>query len=342
MEYRIKEIKGDKLFKNLSNEVQYELVNIALAIMDIPRGTLMIENVEDIEVASNEELKERFFKLILSTPLKDYISSLAFSEEEIDLLHNKKNKKLANYLKTQGYILGFYASQGEEQLLPHGDFVTIGIDHLWERCIAYKHYGFKFAVWKNLIRIGNNIPSYNASYLNAKNSAEFAVICQSQSLVPIVVFEIANEGSYTIEEAKKSLENVLSITFRSFGEERVFLEGLIIQTTLIKSGINSNREDTPNEIAEATLDALSRTIITGTKGIQIVTGNLKEEEIKENLNALFNSTNKRTPWLITFAVGRNLETLALSKWKGKHGNASKVRKSLSDMTRRIMEACVGN
>nr|XP_014275181.1 fructose-bisphosphate aldolase-like [Halyomorpha halys]XP_014275183.1 fructose-bisphosphate aldolase-like [Halyomorpha halys]XP_014275184.1 fructose-bisphosphate aldolase-like [Halyomorpha halys]XP_014275185.1 fructose-bisphosphate aldolase-like [Halyomorpha halys] len=340
IEYRIKEIT-DKLYRNLPDEVQHELINIALGIMDIPRGTMMVENMREMDVESNQEMKERFFKLIISTPLKDYISSLTFSEEQISFLKNKKNKRLVTSLKNQGYILGFYASRGEIQLFPSGDLITIGIDHLWERCKEYRHYGYKFAVWRNLIKIGNNTPSYYTSFLNAKNSAEFAAICQSQSLVPIVGFEIASEGSYTIEQAKKTLENILSMTYRAFGEERIFLKGLIIQTTLIKSGINSNREDTPQEIAEATFDAFSRTILTGTKGIQIVTGNLPKETVKENLNALFNLNNKRTPWLINFSVGRNLELVALSMWKGRHGKASQVRKCLCDVTRKIMNASVG-
>lgn len=66
----------------------------------------------------------------------------------------------------------------------------IGLDDLAQRCAQYKKDGCHFAKWRCVLKIGKNIPSYQAILENANVLARYASICQANRIVPIVEPEV--------------------------------------------------------------------------------------------------------------------------------------------------------
>lgn len=64
------------------------------------------------------------------------------------------------------------------------------MDDLAQRCAQYKKDGCHFAKWRSVLKIGKNIPSYQAILENANVLARYASICQANRIVPIVEPEV--------------------------------------------------------------------------------------------------------------------------------------------------------
>jgi len=64
------------------------------------------------------------------------------------------------------------------------------LDDLAQRCAQYKKDGCHFAKWRSVLKIGKNIPSYQAILENANVLARYASICQANRIVPIVEPEV--------------------------------------------------------------------------------------------------------------------------------------------------------
>ena len=66
--------------------------------------------------------------------------------------------------------------------------------------------GAKFAKWRAVITIGNDIPSAACIEANAHALARYAAICQESGLVPIVEPEVLMDGDHTIERCEEVTE----------------------------------------------------------------------------------------------------------------------------------------
>lgn len=74
------------------------------------------------------------------------------------------------------------------------------MDDLAQRCAQYKKDGCHFAKWRSVLKIGKNIPSYQAILENANVLARYASICQANRIVPIVEPEVcSNSIIYFVE-----------------------------------------------------------------------------------------------------------------------------------------------
>ena len=61
----------------------------------------------------------------------------------------------------------------------------------------YFKLGARFAKWRAVITIGEDIPSHACIYANAHALARYAAICQEASIVPIVEPEVLLDGNHT-------------------------------------------------------------------------------------------------------------------------------------------------
>jgi fructose-bisphosphate aldolase, class I len=59
--------------------------------------------------------------------------------------------------------------------------------------------GAKFAKWRAVIRIADQLPSENCITADAHALGRYAALCQEQGLVPIVEPEVLMDGTRTIE-----------------------------------------------------------------------------------------------------------------------------------------------
>jgi len=90
-----------------------------------------------------------------------------------------------------------------------------GLDGLRERLIEYYKLGARFAKWRAVIDIGDNIPSHAAIEANAHALARYAGLCQEQNIVPIVEPEVLMDGAHTVERCDAVTSGVLAEYLRS-------------------------------------------------------------------------------------------------------------------------------
>jgi fructose-bisphosphate aldolase class I len=85
----------------------------------------------------------------------------------------------------------------------NGDTVMQGLDSLAARCKEYYAAGARFAKWRSplVIDVDKGCPTDLAIRANMHDLARYALICQSEGLMPIVEPDISLSGSHTLEEA---------------------------------------------------------------------------------------------------------------------------------------------
>ncbi|NEU32874.1 fructose-bisphosphate aldolase class I, partial [bacterium LRH843] len=189
------------------------------------------------------------------------------------------------------------------------EVTTQGLDNLDARCAQYKKDGCDFAKWRCVIKIGTHTPSYQAILENANVLARYAAICQSHGIVPIVEPEVLPDGDHNLDRAQKVTEAV----YKALSDHHVYLEGTLLKPNMVTPGMSCPQRNTPQEIALATVTALSRTVPAAVAGITFLSGGQSEEEASVHLDAI-NKCPGRKPWPLTFSYGRALQASVLRAW----------------------------
>lgn len=83
-----------------------------------------------------------------------------------------------------------------------------GLDNLKARCEKYYAAGARFAKWRAVINIAPNLPTDYAIRINAVGLAQYAAICQTAGLVPIVEPEVLSDGDHELATCELVTEKV--------------------------------------------------------------------------------------------------------------------------------------
>merc|ERR1712179_747089 len=175
--------------------------------------------------------------------------------------------------KALGIIPGIKVDKGVVPLMgSEGESTTQGLDDLSSRCAQYKKDGCDFAKWRCVLKVGTNTPSYQGMMENANVLARYASICQMNGLVPIVEPEVLMDGSHDLVRAQKVTETVLAFTYKALQDHHVFLEGTLLKPNMVLAGQECPTKYTPQQAAQATVIALSRTVPAAVPGICFLSG----------------------------------------------------------------------
>ncbi|XP_068111712.1 fructose-bisphosphate aldolase B-like isoform X1 [Hyperolius riggenbachi] len=325
-------------FPALSTEQKKELSDIAQRIVKDGRGILaadesvgtMGSRLKRINVENIEE-NRRFFRNLLFTAdpkLNESIGGVILFHET---LYQKSSDGVLfpKLLKDQGIVVGIKVDKGVAPLAgTDGESTTQGLDGLAERCAQYKKDGADFAKWRCVLKITDHAPSTLAIYENANVLARYASICQQNGLVPIVEPEILCDGEHDLRRCQYETEKVLSAVYHSLVQHHVYLEGTLLKPNMVTAGQSCPQKFTPEEVAMATVTALSRTVPPAVPGICFLSGGQSEEEASLNLNAM-NRCSIVRPWRLSFSYGRALQASALSAWVGKTENKKAAQEAFA-------------
>merc|ERR1719346_335295 len=105
-------------------------------------------------------------------------------------------------------------------------------------------------------------------------------------LVPIVEPEILQDGDHPIEVCQEATERVLAAVYKALSDHHVYLEGTLLKPNMVTPGQSCPEKATPEQVAEATVTAFSRTIPPAVPGIVFLSGGQSEQEASLNLNAI--------------------------------------------------------
>jgi len=314
---------------------QTELQQTIEDLVDDKRGILAADEssptikkrFDAINVESTEANRLTYRSMLLSTPeLGKYISGVILFEETLGQ-ESEQGKPLPELAWQQGIVPGIKVDKGKGPLPgAAGDFITYGLDGLAERLHAYKLLGARFAKWREVYAITASNPTQLGLTANAEMLARYAAVCQEQGVVPIVEPEVLMDGDHEIDRCAEVTEQVLHAVFHALHLHGVKLEHMLLKPNMVLPGKDCRRAPA-DEVAEATLTILRRTVPAAVPSINFLSGGQGPEEATENLNAI-NQMRNHAPWQLSISYGRALQQPALQAWGGKAENLEAAQEAL--------------
>jgi fructose-bisphosphate aldolase class I len=287
---------------------------------------------EAINVESTEESRRAWRSLLVTTPgLGEYISGIILFEETLDE-KTDDGKTIPQAAWAQNIVPGIKVDKGKIPLaLSPGDLITQGLDGLAERLRTYKQQGARFAKWREVYAIDKHLPSRHGIEANAEMLARYAAVCQAEGLVPIVEPEVLMDGDHDIGRHAEVTEAVQHAVFSALNRHNVVLELMILKPNMVLPGKDCRRAE-PEEVADATVKILKRTVPVAVPSINFLSGGQTPEEATVNLNAI-NQLAADAPWKLTISYGRALQQTALHAWLGKAENVAAAQDELHKRAR---------
>jgi len=244
----------------------------------------------------------------------------------------KDGVDFAKFLQKNGIIPGIKVDAGAQDMALHpGEKVTEGLDKLAARMKEYFGMGARFAKWRAVITIGENIPSSACIKANAHALARYSAICQEASIVPIVEPEVLLDGDHTAERSESVHQHTLETLFHELERQDVSLEHVILKASMVVSGKENARQAGVQEVAERTLRVLRRTVPAALPGVVFLSGGQTDENATAHLDAM--NRMGGAPWPLTFSYSRALQAVALKTWRGNAANVAAAQKAFHHRAR---------
>ena len=287
---------------------------------------------EGIGLESTEEHRRAWRDLLVTTEgLGEYISGIILFEETLGQ-RTDDGRTIPEAAWAQGIVPGIKVDKGKIPLaLSPGDLITQGLDGLAERLAGYREQGARFAKWREVYPIGAGAPTAHGIEANAEMLARYAAVCQSEGVVPIVEPEVLMDGDHDIERHGAVTEAVQHAVFHALHRHHVRLELMILKPNMVLPG-TARPKASPEEVAEATLRVLRRTVPAAVPSVNFLSGGQGAEEATANLNAL-NLRRAEAPWRLSISFGRALQQPALHTWLGQKANRAAAQAALLERAR---------
>jgi fructose-bisphosphate aldolase class I len=306
------------------------LIDTAVKLVADGKGVLAMDESNptcnkrfaEFGIPETEEARRAWRELIVTAPnLGECISGVILYDETIRQ-RKKDGTPFIEAINASGIIVGIKVDAGAKDMAGHpGEKITEGLDGLRERLAEYSRMGARFAKWRAVIAVTNDIPSQACVEANAHALARYAALCQEAGLVPIVEPEVLMEGAHTLERSYIVTERLLRTVFQQLYTQGVALEGLILKPNMVLSGLFSSKQETIDEVADATMKCLLQAVPAATSGIAFLSGGQSGELASARLNAMNVRFKSRLPWALAFSFARAIQQPALQIW---HGEETKV------------------
>ena len=281
------------------------------------------------DIPQTAEARRQYRELIVNTPgLNESISGAILYNETIRQKMDD-GTPFAKALAAIGIIPGIKVDLGAKEMAAFpGERVTEGLDGLRVRLAEYAQMGARFAKWRAVFTIGDSTPSCGCIEANAQTLARYAGLCQEAGLVPVVEPEVLMEGNHTLEACSEVTERVLITVFRELHSQRVKLEGMILKPNMVLPGLTCPRQNTVEEVADATVGCLLRSVPAAVAGVVFLSGGQSGELASARLNAMNVRYRSRLPWELSFSFGRAIQEPALGIWHGEEANVIPAQEAL--------------
>ncbi len=298
-----------------------QLAETARAMVAPGKGIIAIDEsaatcqkrFDGVGIASTEENRRAYRELLLTVPkVNDYLAGAILFDETIRQ-STKDGVPFAKYMADHGMIPGIKVDKGTVPLAGFpGELVTEGLDGLRARLQEYYKLGARFAKWRAVINIGEDIPSGTCIEANSQALARYAALCQEQGIVPMVEPEVLMDGSHDIETCYEVTEVTLRSLFDALYQHNVALEGTILKASMVVPGKDCPDQASVEEVAEATLMCLKSTVPAILPGIVFLSGGQSDEAATAHLDAM--NRMGPNPWPLSFSYGRAMQQAALKLW----------------------------
>jgi len=311
-----------------------ELEETARAIVAPGKGILAADEsaptiekrFKGINVPSTEENRRDYREMLFRTEgAEEFVSGVILFDETLRQ-NAADGTPLAKVLESKGIIPGIKVDKGAKPLAGSPDEkVTEGLDGLRDRVAEYRGLGARFAKWRAVITIGDDMPTDYCIETNAHALARYAALCVEGGLVPIVEPEVLMDGRHTIDRCFDVTTQTLRVVFAELAAQHVPLEQILLKPNMVLSGSECSAQASVREVAEATITCFKRTVPAALPGIMFLSGGQSDELASAHLNEM----NKigGMPWELSFSYGRALQAPALKAWGGKPENLDAGQKA---------------
>jgi fructose-bisphosphate aldolase, class I len=314
-----------------------QLTQVAEAMVQPGKGILAADEssstikkrFDAINVESTADNRRDYRELLFRSTdaMRNYISGVILYDETIRQ-QAKDGTPLPKLIEDAGSIPGIKVDTGAKPLpFCPGETVTEGLDGLRERLNEYYQLGARFAKWRAVIDIGQNIPSYTAIQANAHALARYAALCQEANIVPIVEPEVLMDGAHDIDQCASVTEWVLKEVFQQLYYNRVVLEGSVLKPNMVIAGKKSPKQASVEEVAQKTIQVLKRCVPSAVPGIAFLSGGQSDEDATAHLDAM--NRIGGFPWKMTFSYGRALQAAPQKAWSGKPENVAAAQRAFA-------------
>ena len=292
---------------------------------DESTGTIK-KRFDSIQLESTEDNRRAYRELLFTTPgVEEYISGVILYDETIRQSASD-GTPFPKLLADRGIIPGIKVDLGAKPLaLAEGETVTEGLDGLRERFAEYYELGARFSKWRATYSIDAQRPSEYCVWTNAHTLGRYAALSQEAGIVPIVEPEVLMDGDHSIEHAAKATGRAQQALFTELHDQRVDLYGTLLKPNMVLSGYDASDRAGVDEVAEATLDVLSRHVPAAVPGIVFLSGGQTDEDATAHLNAM--NARGPHPWELSFSYGRALQAPAIKSWGGDPANVEEAQKA---------------
>ena len=314
-----------------------ELAATAKAMIAEGKGLLAMDEsnptcnkrFEKVGIPQTEEARRSYREMILTTPgLGEFISGVILYDETIRQ-SGKDGTPFIKVITNAGIIPGIKVDAGAKDMAGHPrERITEGLDGLRNRLAEYSRMGARFAKWRAVITIADGIPSQGCIEANAHALARYAALCQEAGLVPVVEPEVLMDGEHTLERCFEVTAEVLRTVFCQLYTQRAALECMILKPNMVLPGKDCPKQESVEEVADATVTCLLRAVPAAVPGIAFLSGGQPYELASARLNAMNVRFKSRLPWALAFSFARAIQQPALEIWKGQQANTAAAQQAL--------------
>jgi fructose-bisphosphate aldolase class I len=299
--------------------------NKGILAADESDGTIK-KRFDSIGVDSTEDNRRAYRELLFTADgAEEYISGVILFDETIRQ-SSSDGTPFPKLLADRRVIPGIKVDKGAKPLaLASEETITEGLDGLRERLEEYYALGARFTKWRATYSVGDGIPSEYCVWTNAHALARYAALSQEAGLVPIVEPEVLMDGTHSIGGAASATGRALQAVYTELHDQRVDLYGTLLKPNMVLSGYEASDRAGIEEVAEATLDVLSRHVPAAVPGIVFLSGGQTDEDATAHLNAM--NARGPHPWELSFSYGRALQASALKAWGGDPAKAEDAQKA---------------
>ena len=315
-----------------------DITDTAKALVSDSKGILAMDESNPtcnkrfaaLGIPGTVELRLSYREMIITTPgLNESISGAILYDETIRQRLSDGTPFVIAVLDA-GIIPGIKVDAGAKNMAGHPwEKISEGLDGLNDRLAEYYKMGLRFAKWRAVINIGNAIPSLACIEANAHALARYAALCQEAGLVPIVEPEVLMVGDHPIERCYEVTEEVLHTVFEQLYTQGVKLEGMILKANMVLSGLACQKQNSVEEVADATVKCLLRNVPPAVPGITFLSGGQSAELASARLNAMNIRFKSQIPWALSFSFARAIQQPALEIWRGNEVNVPEAQKALN-------------
>ena len=313
------------------------LINTANRLMANDRGVLAMDEstptcdkrFASLGIAQTEETRRAYRQMLITAPgLGESISGAILSDETIRQ-QKADGTPFVKLLADAGILIGIKVDAGAKDMPMHREEkISEGLDGLRARLAQYSALGASFAKWRAVFALDERIPSQACIEANAQALARYAALCQEADIVPIVEPEVLMDGAHSMERCAEVSERVLHTVFQHLYLHDVLFEGVIVKPNMVLPGLSCARQETVDDVADATVTCLLRAVPGAVPGIAFLSGGQSGELASARLNAMNLRFKAHLPWALAFSFARAIQQPAMEIWNGNDANVDAAQRAL--------------